>query len=91
MSMEQTRLLDPGQKNTTFAETQGSNSEELLGDSRNSIETALKSIFPTKQEESKLQKARKTLGDTAKDMPDEELESYLTEFQYLLDCWLDSF
>lgn len=58
---------------------------------RNSLESALKSIFPSNQEESKLLSARKTLGNIAMDLSDDELESYLTEFQYLINCWLDSY
>ena len=51
----------------------------------------LDSIFPTEQEENKLQKARRILGDIAIDIPDDVLEIHLVKFQYLVDCWLDSF
>jgi len=43
------------------------------------------------EEDSKIQKARAILGEVAKDMPDEELATYLTMFQYLLDSWLDQY
>lgn len=56
-----------------------------------SLETTLKTIFPDQREESKLQKSRRILGDTVADLSDEELGTYLTEFQYLIDSWLDNF
>lgn len=46
-------------------------------------------IFPESPEENKVQKARAILGEIAKDLPDEELAVYITQFQYLLDSWLD--
>lgn len=51
----------------------------------------LDSIFPTQQEETKIQKARQILGEIVTEMTDEELESHITKFQYLMDCWLDDF
>ena len=51
----------------------------------------LDSILPTEQEENKLQRARRILGDLATDIPDDVLEVHLVKFQYLVDCWLDSF
>ena len=55
------------------------------------LEITLQSIFPTKQDESKLQKARRILGEIAIDISDQELESNLTEFHYLIDSWIDEF
>lgn len=55
------------------------------------LDITLQSIFPTKQDEGKLQKARRILGDVVENIPDQELESNLTEFQYLIDSWLDEF
>lgn len=48
-------------------------------------------IFPESPEENKVQKARAVLGEIAKDMPDEELAIYITQFQYLLDSWLNEY
>ncbi|MCL5411055.1 MAG: hypothetical protein M1324_04425 [Patescibacteria group bacterium] len=48
-------------------------------------------IFPESPEENKVQKARAILGEIAKDMPDEELAVYITQFQYLLDSWLNEY
>lgn len=56
-----------------------------------SIETVLSDIFPTRKEENNLQKARRMLGDIAASLSDQELESYLTQFEFLLDSWLDDF
>lgn len=55
------------------------------------IEITLQSIFPTKQDETKLMKARRILGDIVTNTPDTELESDLAEFEYLVDSWLDEF
>lgn len=62
-----------------------------IEDYKSGLETTLSSIFPTKQDESNLQKARRVLGDIAENIPDQELESNLTEFKYLIDTWLDEF
>ncbi len=48
-------------------------------------------IFPESPEENKVQKARAVLGELAQEIPDEELAVYITQFQYLLDSWLDEF
>lgn len=58
---------------------------------RKSFESTLDNIFRSDKEESQVQKARAILGDCVTDVSDEELSVYLTEFQYLLDGWLDSY
>jgi hypothetical protein len=58
---------------------------------KETLEASLKSIFPTQQEENRLIKARRVLGKTVEPISDEELETYLTEFQFLLEEWLDMF
>jgi hypothetical protein len=60
-------------------------------DYKTGLEITLQSIFPTKQDETKLIKARRILGDIATDISDTELESNIAEFQYLVDSWLDEF
>jgi hypothetical protein len=52
---------------------------------------ALQQIFSSPQEESRLQKARRIMGTSLESVVDEDLEAYLTEFQYLLDAWFDAF
>lgn len=39
----------------------------------------------------KAAKSRQILGETAKDIPDEQLEMFVAQFEYLISCWLDSF
>ena len=55
------------------------------------IDTALKQIFTPASEETGVQKVRRTMGDCIKTLPDEDIEVYLTEFQYLIDKWLDEY
>lgn len=55
------------------------------------LEKTLSTIFPDNQEESKVNKARKILGETAESLPDEKIESIVTDFEYLVDSWLDVF
>lgn len=59
-------------------------------DHRKALESSFY-IFPESPEENKVQKARGILGELVKDVPDEELAIYLTQFQYLLDSWLDQY
>lgn len=56
-----------------------------------SIESALENIFSTDQTENKLAKARKILGEVATTLSDSQLQTHLTEFEFLLDCWMDEF
>jgi len=56
-----------------------------------SIETAINNIFPLVSEENKTLRMRKALGETAKLMPDEQIETITTEFQFLIDSWMDDF
>jgi hypothetical protein len=63
--------------------------ELITGGGYKSIDTALRSIFPTAQEETKLQKARAILGEVATKVSDHELELFLTKLQCLVDSWFD--
>lgn len=65
--------------------------ELSLKNNHKSLEAALKTIFPSQKEENKLSKARRILGEIAINISDEQLERDLTDFQFLLDSWLDSF
>lgn len=56
-----------------------------------SVETAINNIFPLASEENKTIKLRKALGETAKALPDEQIETIGTEFQFLIDSWMDEF
>ncbi len=55
------------------------------------LEKTLPRIFPEKEEETRIQKARLIMGEDIKNLSDEDLEVYLTEFQYLIDSWLDEY
>ena len=56
-----------------------------------SLDTALQRIFKPAVEETKLQKARSIMGSELGGLSDEDLEVYLTEFQHLIDTWLDAY
>lgn len=58
---------------------------------RKDFDSSLNTLLGNDQEESKIKKARAVLGKTVTGVPDDELAVYLTEFQYLLDDWLDSY
>jgi hypothetical protein len=55
------------------------------------IDDALRAIFSTPAQETLLQKTRHIMGDTVSELTDDELETYVTEFQHLIDYWLDTF
>lgn len=58
---------------------------------KKTIENALKEIFPTRQEETTLERSRRILGDVAVGICNEDLEKYVCEFQELVELWLDSY
>jgi hypothetical protein len=62
-----------------------------LGTSTKTLEAALQRIFPTSSEETKVQKARRIMGEDVKNLSDTQLEACLTDFQYLIDSWIDEF
>ncbi len=56
-----------------------------------SLGNSLNDIFPQPTEETKLQKAKRVLGEVVKDQTDEQLQTFITEAQYLIDSWLDDY
>ena len=48
-------------------------------------------MFPSQTEENKIQRARSILGEKANQVTDEEIETALTQFEFLANCWLDEF
>jgi len=80
----------PNELGTNFT-AQSKNKINELVSYKGTIESALKEIFPTRQEETQLERSRRILGDTAVDTSDEELEKQVREFQSLIDSWLDSY
>jgi hypothetical protein len=99
MGTSHLQLID--QKNTLFPTAEINPSadvkveeprpEALIVKHSKIFESTLSKIFPGKQEETRIQKARLIMGDDVKDLSDEDLEVFLTEFQYLIDCWLDEY
>jgi hypothetical protein len=55
------------------------------------LEYGLNAFYGGKQEESRLSQARRILGQSAANLSDEDLEVKVSEFQYLLECWMDTF
>ena len=55
------------------------------------LERSLNSFFQGKQEETRLMQARRILGTSVANISDEDLEVKISGFQYLLECWMDSF
>ena len=55
------------------------------------ITNAVDRIFTSDQEQTRTQKARNVMGGLVAELADEELEVYITEFQSLIDDWLDEF
>lgn len=55
------------------------------------IESTLNNIFPISSEENKIVGVKRLLGDSAQTLSDEQLETIITDFQYLIDTWLCEF
>lgn len=62
-----------------------------LFENKATLESALNNLFIGSKEENQIQLARKVLGEAVAALSDEELKTYITEFQSLLDSWLDNF
>jgi hypothetical protein len=58
-------------------------------------ERALEDILPgflhDSKAKSRLQKSRKILGEIAKDQSDDQIQTFCTQIQYMIDTWLDSY
>jgi len=55
------------------------------------LENTLQNIFPDKRDENNLLRARRMLGEIATSLSDSELETYLAQFEQLIDSWMDEF
>lgn len=89
LSLNQTGFV--ATNNSWQAPTAEQNHDYSILNHRKAFESSLSSLFGNNPEESKVQKARAILGETAINISDNELSTYLTEFQYLLDEWLDEY
>ena len=56
-----------------------------------SLDNALSAIFPTTEQDNIITKTRRHLGDIGKEMSDAEIKNLASEFQFLIDSWLDMF
>ncbi|HUD05247.1 MAG TPA: hypothetical protein VMR59_04665 [Patescibacteria group bacterium] len=56
-----------------------------------SIENALNSIFPKHSEEIKVVQVKGILGEVGKALSSEQVEIMVTEFEFLIDGWLDEY
>ncbi len=56
-----------------------------------SIENVIEKIIPKQSEENKFSKIRQALGETAKSLSTEQIETIASEFQFLIDTWLDEY
>ncbi len=54
-------------------------------------EHTLNSLFPTPAEENKIQQARHMLKDTGKSQTDEQIQTVIAEFEFLINEWLDEY
>jgi len=55
------------------------------------LKNAFDEIFPQNLEENTVLKMRRSLGERAINMSDEEVQCVATKFQFLIDTWLDEF
>lgn len=51
----------------------------------------LDALLTESPEQSKINKVRQLLGEKAKDLSDDQLETFSAQLDYLLNCWLDTF
>lgn len=55
------------------------------------LTSALDRIFPQQKDENKVERTRRILGQTANYFTEEQLTTINTDFQYLIDTWLDTY
>ncbi len=56
-----------------------------------SIQNVIEKIIPKQSEEHKFAKTRQTLGETSRSFSNEQIETITSEFQFLIDTWLDEY
>lgn len=85
-------LKNPFNQESSGVQNKGENSPNIrLALDAGHVFDAIHSIFPTQQEENRAEKARRVMGEEIKELTDEDLDIYLTEFNFLLDSWLDEY
>ena len=55
------------------------------------VEQLLSTFLPELPEQTKLSKARQILGEQGRNITDDQLETFIAQFEFLLNCWLDSY
>ena len=58
---------------------------------RTNLENILTSIFPQQQEENNIIRTKSHLGEAARNFSDEQIQIIITEFQFLINTWLDEY
>ena len=91
MSSSQLQLIEQKERVDPVQLDPHKSLRESLWEQRGSLETTLKTIFLTNKEESRIQTARRIMGDEIAMLSDEELQIYLAEFQYLVTAWVDEY
>ena len=90
--MSSSRQVAYSQANTALLSSKPINSFGTeLRDGQQSIDQALQRIFPGSKEESLIQRVRKIMGNDVAMLTDNVLGRYLTEYQSLIDMWIDSY
>ena len=56
-----------------------------------SLQNVLNRAFPKQSEEHKFNRTRQLLGETAQILSNEQIQTIVTEFQFLIDTWLDEY
>ena len=55
------------------------------------LDNAFRDIFSPNTEEAVVTRMRRILGEKAKTLSDEQIECVATEFNFLIDAWLDEY
>ncbi|QQS43876.1 hypothetical protein IPM65_07115 [Candidatus Roizmanbacteria bacterium] len=55
------------------------------------FDNALNNIFSQSDEVNKIARTRRLLGETADHLTEEQLKTIVTDFQFLIDTWLDAY
>ena len=63
----------------------------LIQNPQTNLESVLNRIFPQQQEENNISRTRNHLGEAARNFSDEQVQITITEFQFLIDSWLDEY
>jgi hypothetical protein len=63
----------------------------LIQNPQTNLESVLNSIFPQQQEENNITRTKSHLGNATRNFSDEQVQIIITEFQFLIDSWLDEY